>query len=327
MRCPRPRRGRTSAMRRSPRRSRSGSRRGSPASCRREHFARLDLNRALRTRLSYAQAAILEREAPTHFVVPSGSRIPIDYLDGEVPTLSVRLQELFGLETTPTVAGGTTAPAAEIAVARRPARANHARSRQLLEAGLPRGEKGSQGPLPQALLAGGSLLCAAHTTGAPPLSRRAWGRGVRDWLQRRIARPAARVAAAGNIAGSIGPVRRNRRGGGQHSDTRHIDDSVCGHRARVPIESGGHTGRAGSHGPHAVVADHPLRAARRMAAARTAPGGLDRRRARARCRAMRSLCCGAPSCTPALPGCWSRPSPFWCSINRWRPFLHEPPFN
>ena len=38
---------------------------------------------------------------------------------------------------------------------------------------LPRGEKGSQGPLPQALLAGGSLLCAAHTTDAPPLSRRA----------------------------------------------------------------------------------------------------------------------------------------------------------
>jgi ATP-dependent helicase HrpB len=73
---------------------------------RREHFARLDLNRALRARLSYAQAAILEREAPTHFVVPSGSRIPIDYLDGEVPTLSVRLQEMFGLQATPTVAGG-----------------------------------------------------------------------------------------------------------------------------------------------------------------------------------------------------------------------------
>ena len=44
------------------------------------------------------KAAILEREAPTHFVVPSGSRIPIDYLDGEVPTLSVRLQEMFGLD-------------------------------------------------------------------------------------------------------------------------------------------------------------------------------------------------------------------------------------
>ena len=73
---------------------------------RREHFARLDLGNALRSRLSYAQSAILEREAPTHWVVPSGSRIPIDYLDGEVPTLSVRLQEMFGLRVTPCVASG-----------------------------------------------------------------------------------------------------------------------------------------------------------------------------------------------------------------------------
>ena len=51
---------------------------------RREHFARFDLASALRSRLSYAQGAILEREAPTHFAVPSGSRIPIDYLDGEI---------------------------------------------------------------------------------------------------------------------------------------------------------------------------------------------------------------------------------------------------
>jgi ATP-dependent helicase HrpB len=73
---------------------------------RREHFARMDLHNALRARLSYAQNAILEREAPTHFVVPSGSRIPIDYLDGEVPTLSVRLQEMFGMSMTPSVAAG-----------------------------------------------------------------------------------------------------------------------------------------------------------------------------------------------------------------------------
>lgn len=73
---------------------------------RRDHFARMDLNNALRSRLSYAQGAVLEREAPTHFVVPSGSRIPIDYLDGEVPTLSVRLQEMFGLQATPSIAGG-----------------------------------------------------------------------------------------------------------------------------------------------------------------------------------------------------------------------------
>jgi ATP-dependent helicase HrpB len=73
---------------------------------RREHFARIDLVNALRSRLSYAQAAILEREAPTQFTVPSGSQIPIDYLDGEIPTLSVRLQEMFGLSQTPSVAAG-----------------------------------------------------------------------------------------------------------------------------------------------------------------------------------------------------------------------------
>jgi ATP-dependent helicase HrpB len=73
---------------------------------RREHFAKLDLSIALRSFLTHAQGAVLEREAPTHFTVPSGSRIPIDYLDGENPSLSVRLQELFGLSATPTVAGG-----------------------------------------------------------------------------------------------------------------------------------------------------------------------------------------------------------------------------
>ena len=73
---------------------------------RRGHLARMDLGNALRSRLSFAQNSILEREAPTHFVVPSGSRIPIDYLDGAVPTLSVRLQELFGMSATPSVAAG-----------------------------------------------------------------------------------------------------------------------------------------------------------------------------------------------------------------------------
>ncbi|HEY2463501.1 MAG TPA: ATP-dependent helicase HrpB [Steroidobacteraceae bacterium] len=72
---------------------------------RREHFAKLDLGNALRSFLTHAQAIVLEREAPTHFTVPSGSRIPIDYLDGDNPSLSVRLQELFGLNSTPAVAG------------------------------------------------------------------------------------------------------------------------------------------------------------------------------------------------------------------------------
>jgi ATP-dependent helicase HrpB len=73
---------------------------------RREHFARFDLGTALRSRLSYAQNSVLEREAPTHFTAPSGSSLPIDYLDGEVPAVSVRLQEMFGLRETPAVAAG-----------------------------------------------------------------------------------------------------------------------------------------------------------------------------------------------------------------------------
>jgi ATP-dependent helicase HrpB len=73
---------------------------------RRDHFSRMDLGNALHARLSYAQNKILDHEAPTHYVVPSGSRMPIDYRDGEVPTISVRLQEMFGLHETPSVAGG-----------------------------------------------------------------------------------------------------------------------------------------------------------------------------------------------------------------------------
>ena len=53
---------------------------------RREHFARFDLGNALRSFLTHAQAVILEREAPTHFTVPSGSHIAIDYADGENPS-------------------------------------------------------------------------------------------------------------------------------------------------------------------------------------------------------------------------------------------------
>ncbi len=73
---------------------------------RREHFTRFDLGNALRSRLTYAQSSVLEREAPSHFLAPSGSSLPIDYLDGEVPTVSVRLQEMFGLRETPAVAAG-----------------------------------------------------------------------------------------------------------------------------------------------------------------------------------------------------------------------------
>ena len=87
---------------------------------RRDHLARLDLASILQARLSYADGQALERLAPTHLTVPSGSRVPIDYaLDP--PRISVRLQEMFGLAETPTVAGGRAKLAIELlSPARRP---------------------------------------------------------------------------------------------------------------------------------------------------------------------------------------------------------------
>jgi len=73
---------------------------------RREHFARMDLGNALQGLLSHEQREIMRREAPSHLLVPSGSRIAIDYRDGDMPTISVRLQEVFGLTATPCVAAG-----------------------------------------------------------------------------------------------------------------------------------------------------------------------------------------------------------------------------
>jgi ATP-dependent helicase HrpB len=48
----------------------------------------------------------VEALAPTHFDAPSGSRLPIDY-DGEQPVLSIRVQELFGLNRHPAIANGS----------------------------------------------------------------------------------------------------------------------------------------------------------------------------------------------------------------------------
>jgi ATP-dependent helicase HrpB len=73
---------------------------------RRAQLDRLDLAAILRAHLSGAQQQALDRLAPTHIRVPSGSRLPIDYGAGETPVLAVRLQEMFGAAETPAVAEG-----------------------------------------------------------------------------------------------------------------------------------------------------------------------------------------------------------------------------
>ncbi len=68
-------------------------------------FARIDLSNALHSRFDWEQKKRLDNLAPTHVEVPSGSRIAIDYTT-DAPFLAVRLQEMFGLADTPTVANG-----------------------------------------------------------------------------------------------------------------------------------------------------------------------------------------------------------------------------
>jgi hypothetical protein len=45
----------------------------------------------------WRQRRALDALAPSHVVVPTGSRIPIDYSDPLAPKVAVRLQEVFGL--------------------------------------------------------------------------------------------------------------------------------------------------------------------------------------------------------------------------------------
>ena len=67
---------------------------------------RIDFAAALKTLVPWDRQRQVDSLAPTHIEVPSGSRIPIDYANPAEPTLSVRLQEMFGLTDTPKVCGG-----------------------------------------------------------------------------------------------------------------------------------------------------------------------------------------------------------------------------
>lgn len=65
-----------------------------------------DLSDALMALLPWEMRARLDREAPTHFEAPTGSVLAIDYEAEQGPTIAVRLQELFGLNTHPSIAAG-----------------------------------------------------------------------------------------------------------------------------------------------------------------------------------------------------------------------------
>ena len=65
-----------------------------------------DLAAALDALIPWNLRHRLDAEAPTHFTASTGSAVPIDYDAEQGPTISIRVQELFGLATHPSIAGG-----------------------------------------------------------------------------------------------------------------------------------------------------------------------------------------------------------------------------
>jgi ATP-dependent helicase HrpB len=74
---------------------------------RRADLARIDAGECLARLLPWASgdAARFDELAPERITVPSGSAVRIDYADPERPVLAVKLQEMFGLQESPRVAG------------------------------------------------------------------------------------------------------------------------------------------------------------------------------------------------------------------------------
>ncbi|SCB91154.1 ATP-dependent helicase HrpB [Kosakonia oryzendophytica] len=74
----------------------------------------LDVTQALQTLLPWSLRQRLDSELPGHYTVPTGSRIAIRYHEDNPPVLAVRIQEMFGEATTPTIAQGRVALVLEL---------------------------------------------------------------------------------------------------------------------------------------------------------------------------------------------------------------------
>jgi ATP-dependent helicase HrpB len=72
-----------------------------------ERVQRMDLTQPLHALLAWNQQRDLDRLAPSHLTVPSGSAIRLDYETPDLPVLAVRLQEMFGCRETPRIANNT----------------------------------------------------------------------------------------------------------------------------------------------------------------------------------------------------------------------------
>ena len=68
-----------------------------------------DVERALQAPFDYGALQKLDREAPTHFVAPTGNAFAVDYEAEGGPAVELRVQEVYGLTQHPALAGGRVA--------------------------------------------------------------------------------------------------------------------------------------------------------------------------------------------------------------------------
>ncbi|NQY34097.1 MAG: ATP-dependent helicase HrpB [Alteromonadaceae bacterium] len=69
---------------------------------------KLKLSEMLLTLLDYKQQQQLSKLAPTHFIGPTGRNCPIRYTEEQYPTVSLPMQELYGVKVTPSVGDSST---------------------------------------------------------------------------------------------------------------------------------------------------------------------------------------------------------------------------
>lgn len=72
-----------------------------------EDLKKINLKEVLTHHLDFEKQKYLNKYAPERIDVPSGSKIKLEYKNnGDIPVLAVRLQEVFGMQKTPTVNNG-----------------------------------------------------------------------------------------------------------------------------------------------------------------------------------------------------------------------------
>lgn len=125
-------------------------------------LGRVNLAEALRRLLDRPLRQRLDSQLPSHYTVPTGSRLPLCYQQGEPPVRAVRMQEMFGERQTPRVAEGRVAVVLELlSPAHRPLQITRDLA-AFWRGSLSRGAKRDERALSKTPLAGRSGVGAAH---------------------------------------------------------------------------------------------------------------------------------------------------------------------